>query len=96
MSNKNIAIQWATKQIKKATGFVYSDQFFSPFTNPDTRNKIVQELLSKGVVVWSDLKGGAFLFKKGDSRLKTSTNGVIKVGAWIEGNQILILPEVAA
>ena len=96
MSNKNIAIQWATKQIKIATGFVYSDQFFMPFTNPDTRKKIVSELLTKNIVVWPDPINGAFLFKKDDPRLTIASDGVVKVGSWIEGENIMLLNQVAA
>lgn len=96
MSNKQIAINWATKQVNQATGFVYSDKFFIPFTNPHTRNKITNDLLSKNVVVWPDNFEGAFLFKKGDPRLKIHSNGTLKAGVWIENENILLLPQMNA
>ena len=92
MSNKHIAINWAVIQTKKATGFVYSNKFFEPFTNVDTRNKITKELLARNVIVWTDTKDGAFLFKKGDSRLTVESDGKTKVGVWMEDENILLLP----
>lgn len=92
MSNKQIAINWAANQVKQATGFVYSDQFFAPFSNQQTRAKITSELLSKNVLVWPDPQHGAFLFKKNDPRLTMETNGAIRVGYWMEDDSILILP----
>ena len=95
MSNKKIAITWADKTTKKATGFVYSDRFFEPFTNPQTRSKIVNELLNRNVIVWSDTQEGAFLFKKGDARLKVVSDGNIKIGSWTENDNIMILPALS-
>lgn len=92
MSNKQIAINWATQQVKRATGFVYSDQFFAPFSNQNTRAKIALELLSKNVLVWPDPQDGAFLFKKNDPRLTMETDGNIRVGYWMENDSILVLP----
>lgn len=94
MSNKNIAITWADKTTKQATGFVYSDRFFEPFTNPQTRSKIVNELLNRNVIVWSDNQTGAFLFKKGDSRLSIEFNGQYKVGVWSENGNLMLLPAI--
>lgn len=94
MNNKQIAINWANKTVKGATGFVYSDSFFKPFNSQYTRNKIINELASKGVVVWSDTNGGAFLFKNGDTRLSINNNGQHKVGIWCENNNLLVLPAI--
>ena len=92
MSNKHIAISWAVQQTNKTTGFVYSDKFFEPFSNFDTRNKISKELLDRNVIVWTDTRDGAFLFRKDDSRLTVQSNGKIKVGIWMENENILMLP----
>lgn len=99
MSNKSIAINWAQKQVQAASGFVYSDVFFKPFTNLDTRKKIVNELAKVNVVVWSDTKQGAFIFRKNDSRLNIVSDGTIQVGAWTEGAdtdspRVMILPAI--
>jgi hypothetical protein len=97
MSNKSIAINWAQKQVRSARGFVYSDAFFKPFTNLDTRKKITRELAKVNVVVWSDTKDGAFIFRKSDSRLEIVSDGQIQVGVWTQGAdtespQVIILP----
>jgi hypothetical protein len=92
MSNKHIAINWAVQQTKNTTGFVYSDKFFEPFTNFNTRNKITQELLARNVIAWTDTRDGVFLFNKGDSRLTVESDGKIKVGVWMEDENILVLP----
>ena len=92
MSNKHIAINWAVQQTKKATGFVYSDKFFEPFTNLDTRNKITKELLARNIIAWTDTRDGAFLFRKDDSRLTVESDGKTKVGVWMEEENILMLP----
>jgi hypothetical protein len=92
MSNKHIAINWAVQQTKNATGFVYSNKFFEPFTNFDTRKKITNELLARNVIVWTDTRDGAFLFRKGDSRLTIKSDGKTKVGVWMEDEKILVLP----
>ena len=92
MSNKHIAINWAVKQTKNASGFVYSDKFFEPFTNINSRNKITKELLARNVIVWTDTKDGAFLFKQNDPRLIVETDGEIKVGIWMEEKKVLFLP----
>lgn len=92
MSNKHIAINWAVQQTKKATGFIYSDKFFEPFSNIQTRNKIAKELLNKNVIAWTDNKTGAFLFRKDDTRLTIESDGNHKVGIWMEGEKILLLP----
>jgi hypothetical protein len=94
MSNKSIAISWASKQVKSASGFVYSNAFFKPFSNTNTRKKIVEELKLQNVVVWTDTKDGAFLFKKGDSRLKIHTVGNQQGAIWCEGDNRMILPIV--
>ena len=94
MSNKNIAINWAIKTVKKASGFVYSDQFFQPFSNPETRDKIEGELLANNIVVWSDQYGGAFLFNKNDPRLTISNHGQLKGAVWIDGDNVLVLPSM--
>ena len=92
ISNKKIAIDWATKSVREATGFVYSDQFFMPFSRQETCLEIAEELLDQGVHVWPDLKQGAFLFKKNDPRLVLSFQEKCVGGAWLEGNNVLILP----
>jgi hypothetical protein len=99
MSNKTIAINWAQKQVRAASGFVYSDEFFRPFTNPDTQRRIIQELDQRNVTVWPDTKQGAFLFRKNDSRLTVETDGTIRVGVWIQDQdtdepKVLMLPAV--
>ena len=101
MSNKSLAINWAQKQVRATTGFVYSDAFFKPFTNQDTRKKITRELAKVNVVVWSDTKDGAFIFRKSDSRLQIVSDGQIQVGAWTEGAdtespKVMILPAIPA
>jgi len=92
MSNKHIAIKWATTQAKTAGSFVYSDQFFKPFTNLSTRRKIVQELAKQGVIAWTDTKEGAFLFRSGDARLTIESKDGVRVGAWCENGNIMVLP----
>lgn len=92
MSNKHIAITWAVKQTNNTTGFVYSEKFFEPFTNFDTRNNITKELLVKNIIAWTDTRDGAFLFKKNDPRLTVESDGKIKVGVWMEDENILLLP----
>ena len=94
MSNKNIAINWAIKTVKKASGFVYSDLFFQPFSNPETRNRIEAELLANNIVVWPDQSGGAFLFNKNDPRLTVSSHGQLKGAIWIENDNVLVLPSI--
>ena len=94
MSNKKIAINWATKQVNSASGFVYSDQFFKPFINFDTRKKIINQLYENNVIAWSDTKDGAFLFKRNDARLHIESNDHIKAGAWIEDEIIILLPSM--
>ena len=94
MSNKKIAIKWAIEQVNSASGFVYSDQFFKPFTDIDARKNIINQLYTNNVIAWSDTKEGAFLFKKDDSRLHIESNGHLKAGAWIEGEKILLLPSM--
>ena len=94
MSNKKIAIKWATEQVNSASGFVYSDQFFKPFNNFDTRKKIINQLYENNVIAWSDTKDGAFLFKRNDARLHIESNGYIKAAAWIEEEKILLLPSM--
>jgi hypothetical protein len=99
MSNKSIAINWAQKQVRATTGFVYSDAFFKPFTNLDTRKKITRDLAKVNVVVWSDTKDGAFIFRKSDSRLQIVSDGQVQVGAWTEGAdtespKVMILPAI--
>lgn len=92
MSNKHIAINWAIKTVKQSTGFVYSDQFFRPFSNIETRKKISRVLLINNVVVWPDPVEGAFLFKKNDSRLKIITDGGHQGAVWQEGSNVMVLP----
>ena len=92
MSNKHIAINLAVQQTKNTAGFVYSDKFFEPFSNFETRNKITSELLKRNVIAWTDTKNGAFLFRKDDSRLTVHSDGNNKVGIWIEDENILMLP----
>lgn len=94
MSNKHIAITWAKKQVSFATGLVYSDQFFKPFTNIVTRKKIAKELLENNVIVWSDSKDGAFLFKKGDPRLIINSNDEFLVGMWHGKDKLISLPTI--
>lgn len=94
MSNKKIAIKWATEQVNLASGFVYSDQFFKPFTNFDTRKKIINQLYENNVIAWTDTKDGAFLFKRNDSRLRIESNGQIQAGVWMEDENILLLPSM--
>ena len=96
MSNKHIAINWASKTVRSTRRLVYSDKFFQPFSNPATRQKIVRELDRVGVTVWSDTKIGAFLIPKNDSRLTVSTDGQVKIGAWCDGETIVMLPAVEA
>lgn len=91
MSNKHIAINWAVKQVKAASGFVYSDQFFSPFSE-SMKKKIATELSKYGVLVWGDTKQGAFLFKCNDKRLLRNTNGTQEAAVWHETDKIMILP----
>lgn len=92
MSNKHIAINWAVQQTNKTNGFVYSDKFFEPFSNFDTRNKISKELLDRNVIAWTDTKDGAFLFRKNDSRLTVKSDGKTRVGMWIKNENVLLLP----
>ena len=92
MSNKHMAINWASKMVRSTRKLVYSDKFFQPFSNLTTRQKIVRELDQAGVVVWSDTKIGAFLIPKNDSRLTVSTDGQVKIGAWCDGETIVMLP----
>ena len=93
--NKLIAIKWATDSVKNCPSFVYSDQFFKPFSNPSTQKKISAELDKLNVVVWSDTKGGAFLFRKNDKRLTVVAHGQFKSGTWIENSNVMILPLIA-
>jgi hypothetical protein len=92
MSNKHIAIKWATATVKTAPSFVYSNQFFKPFSNQITRRKITQELAKNGVVVWTDTKEGAFLFRANDPRLTIAKDATTKVGSYIDGETVMILP----
>ncbi len=96
MSNYRIAIMWAEQTTKLTTGFVYSDRFFEPFSNKKVRKSIVSELLKKNVVVWSDSKLGAFLFKRGDVRLTINKHQNLMSGIWTEGDNMIILPTVEA
>jgi hypothetical protein len=91
MSNKHIAINWAFKQAKAAESFVYSDQFFIPFTE-QTQIKITKELRQRGVIAWSDTKGGAFLFRAADKRLVTNADSKTEVGMWVHGGNVMMLP----
>jgi len=91
MSNKHIAISWAAKQVKAASGFVYSDKFFGPF-NETMKAKIAAELLKFGVVAWSDTLQGAFLFKSSDKRLLRQSDGNYEAAIWCEGDKYLCLP----
>lgn len=95
-SNKHIAISWAIKQVTVASGFVYSDKFFGPFSALNNRNKIVTELEKKGVIAWSDTKEGAFLFKKNDRRLSIVKKNNVQIGMWIEGENVMLLPPLHA
>ena len=92
MSNKHIAIGWAKKQVNSASGFIYSDQFFRPFTNLGTRRKIVKVLFDNNVIAWTDTKDGAFLFRRGDPRLLINTCGDTQAGIWMEDDKMMILP----
>ena len=94
MSNKHIAIKWATATVKTAPSFVYSDQFFKPFSNESTRRKITQELAKNGVLVWSDTKEGAFLFRANDPKLTIKQDANVKVGMYVDEN-VLMLPALA-
>jgi len=94
MSNKHIAIKWATATVKTAPSFVYSDQFFTPFSNESTRRKITQELAKNGVLVWSDTKEGAFLFRANDPKLTIKQDANVKVGMYVDEN-VLMLPALA-
>lgn len=91
MSNKHIAINWGFKQAKVAESFVYSDQFFIPFTE-QTQIKITKELRQRGVIAWSDTKGGAFLFRVADPRLVTRADSNTEVGMWVDGDNVMLLP----
>jgi hypothetical protein len=91
MSNKHIAINWAITTVKNASGFVYSDQFFRPFTNQSTRKKIRQELEKRNILVWGLAKDGALLFRANDPRLKVHIENGYRVGTWTEGENIMIL-----
>lgn len=94
MSNKHIAIKWATATVKQAPSFVYSDQFFKPFSNQITRRKITQELAKNGVVVWTDTKEGAFLFRASDTRLTIAKEADVKVGIYHDGENVMVLPAI--
>ena len=94
MSNKHIAIEWAAREIRRTPGFIYSDQFFQPFSNQQTRAKIVQELEKRGVYVCSDTKEGAFIFRKNDSRFRFIEAEGLRGGVWQEGENVMILPLV--
>jgi|688.fasta_scaffold1436020_1 hypothetical protein len=98
MSNKHIAIKWATATVKTAPSFVYSDQFFKPFSNEITRRKISEELAKNGVVVWSDTKEGAFLFRASDTRLQIikDAKANVKIGAYSDNGNVLMLPPIHA
>lgn len=96
MSNKHIAIKWATATVKTAPSFVYSDQFFKPFSNEITRRKISDELAKNGVIVWSDTKEGAFLFRANDTRLQIVKDANVKSGVYSDNNNILMLPTIYA
>lgn len=97
MSNANIAVKWAKEEVKTASGFIYSDEFFIPmgteFTK-STQRKITAELAVSGVTVWPDTKGGAFLFKSTDKRLRVTTINSQKVATWIENGNVMVLPIV--
>ena len=93
MSNKHIAINWATKMVKDSKKLVFSDQFFQPFTNVKTREKIVKELDARGVIVWANpANDNAFLMRKGDARLTVHSDGKIRVAIWADGNNLTVLP----
>jgi len=94
MSNKHIAIKWATATVKAAPSFVYSDQFFKPFSNQKTCHKIALELLKNGVVVWPDTKEGAFLFRANDPRLMIAKEADVKVAVYHDGENTMILPAI--
>ena len=94
MSNKHIAIKWATATVKAAPSFVYSDQFFKPFSNQITRRKITQELAKNGVVVWTDTKEGAFLFRANDTRLTIAKDANTKIGVYADGESMMFLPAI--
>ena len=96
MSNKHIAIKWATATVNTAPTFVYSDQFFKPFSNQKTCHKIALELLKNGVVVWPDTKEGAFLFRANDPRLKIVGDANVKIGIYHDGENIMTLPAIHA
>jgi len=96
MSNKHIAIKWATATLKTAPSFVYSDQFFKPFSNQITRRKITQELAKNGVVVWTDTKEGAFLFRANDKRLMIAKEADVKVAIYHDGENTMVLPALPA
>ena len=94
MSNQDIAINWAISTVNIATGFVYSNQFFKPFSSEESGDKIIEKLLDNGVVLWPDQKQGAFIFKKNDPRLVLSFQEKCVGGAWLDGDNTMILPTI--
>lgn len=98
MNNKQIAVAWAKQAVSTGQRFIMSDEYFKPF-NGGVRRAIIRELAADGIVAWDFNNDGAFLFNKGDSRVRIAHNNSVKVGLIIldentPNSQIILFPEV--